>query len=97
MLLIGQVPLLFDLEHFGVVIVNGAGAVSLRPSFSELANEYGSMNPPGVEPCSSSALSNERAFENRTGRKGEHIEERDKLFKPTVRSNFTFEAMGPQE
>jgi len=26
MLLIGQVPLLFDLEYFGVVVVDGAGA-----------------------------------------------------------------------
>jgi len=39
MLLISQVPSLFDLEHFGVVIVNGAGVVSLRPSLSKLANE----------------------------------------------------------
>ena len=36
MLLVGQVPLLFDLEHFGVVIVDGASAVSLHTSLSNL-------------------------------------------------------------
>ena len=75
MLLIGQVPLFFDLEHFGVVIVDGAGAVSLHPSLSNLVNEHGSRSVPGVEPRSSTMI-NERAFENRTGRQGEHMEER---------------------
>ena len=64
MLLIGQVPLLFDLEHFGVVIVHGAGAVSSYPSLSDLVNERGgSRGVPGVEPCSSTII-NERTFEN---------------------------------
>jgi len=75
MLLIGQIPLLFDLEHFGVVTMDGAGAVSLHPSLSNLVNEHGNRNVPGVEPCSSTMIS-ERTFENRTGREGEHMEER---------------------
>jgi hypothetical protein len=75
MLLIGQVPLFFDLEHVGVVIVDSAGAVLSYSSLSDLANEHGSRSVPGVEPCSSTVI-NERTFENRTGRQGEHIEER---------------------
>ena len=67
MLFIGQVPLLFDLEHFGVVIVDSAGAVSLHPSLSDLVSEHGNRSVPGVEPCSNTVI-NERTFENRTGR-----------------------------
>jgi hypothetical protein len=38
-LLVLQVPSLFDLEQVGVVIVHGAGVVSSRPILSDLANE----------------------------------------------------------
>jgi hypothetical protein len=37
-------------------------------------DEQGSESTPGVEPRSRT-LRNERAFENRTGRKGEHVED----------------------
>jgi hypothetical protein len=70
MLLVGQVPLLFELEHVGVVIVHCASAI---PFLSNLTSERGDVNAPGVEPYSST-LRNERAFENRTGRKGEHVD-----------------------
>ena len=61
MLLLGQVPLLFDLENVGVVVVHGAGGVSLH-AFPR-SREHGSRYVPGVESCSNTAV-NERAFEN---------------------------------
>lgn len=70
MLLVGQVPLLFDLEYLRVVVVHGAGTVPLR--FSELSNRHGSRSVPGVEPCSNTVV-NERTSENRAGGQGEHI------------------------
>lgn len=75
MLLIGQVPLLFDLEYFRVVIVDSAGTASLYSSLSNPVSEHGSRSVPGVEPCRSTVI-DERTFENRTGRQGEHIKER---------------------
>jgi len=38
MLFLREVPLLFDLEHLGVVIVDGTSADSLHPSLSGFAN-----------------------------------------------------------
>lgn len=70
MLLIGQVPLLFEFKSAWVVIVHRASAF---PSRSFLRMNAGIVNAPGVEPRSKT-LRNERTFESRTGRKGEHID-----------------------
>ena len=58
-LLVSQVPLLFDLERDGVIIVYGASAISSHPQTSTAR----SVSAPGVQPRSST-LRNERTFEN---------------------------------
>lgn len=62
--------LVFDLEHVWVFIVGGPCAIPFHHSpISQISQGDG---VPCVEPCSRT-VDRERAFENRTGREGEHI------------------------
>lgn len=58
MLFAGQVPSLFDIEHLGVVVMDGANGAPLH---TPLSNSGGSV--PRVEP-GRGTLGNERTFEN---------------------------------